>query len=72
LSGYPDDIDLLARVEPEYREFTGWKMALRACRRYEDLPTSARELVELVERFTGVPVSMIGVGPERDECVVRA
>lgn len=72
LSGYPDDIDLLARVEPEYREFTGWKTALRACRRYEDLPSSARELVELVERFTGVPVSMIGVGPERDECVVRA
>lgn len=72
LSGYPDDIDLLARVEPVYDEFAGWKTALRSCRRYEDLPPSARGLVELVERFTGVPVSMIGVGPERDECVVRA
>jgi adenylosuccinate synthase len=59
-------------VEPVYEEFAGWKTALRACRRYEDLPPSARGLVELVERFTGVPVSMIGVGPERDECVVRA
>jgi len=71
LAGYPDDIDLLARVEPHYEEFEGWKTALRSCRRYEDLPLSARRLVELVERFTGVPVSMIGVGPERDDCVVR-
>jgi adenylosuccinate synthase len=72
LAGYPDDIDLLARVEPVYEEFAGWKTALRSCRRYEDLPESARKLIELVEHFTGVPVSVIGVGPERDDCVVRA
>jgi adenylosuccinate synthase len=72
LSGYPDDIDLLGRVEPQYETFDGWKTTLRSCRRYEDLPRSARHLIELVERFTGVPVSMIGVGPERDDCVVRA
>jgi adenylosuccinate synthase len=28
-------------------------------------------LIELVEKHVGVPVSMIGVGPERNECVVR-
>lgn len=72
LAGYPDDIDLLERVEPQYESFDGWKTALRSCRRYEELPQSARQLIELVERFTGVPVSMIGVGPERDDCVVRA
>jgi adenylosuccinate synthase len=72
LAGYPDDIDLLGRVEPQYETFDGWKTVLRSCRRYEDLPQSARQLIELVERFTGVPVSMIGVGPERDDCVVRA
>ena len=72
LAGYPDDIDLLARVEPVYEEFAGWKTALRSCRRYEDLPESASKLIELVEHFTGVPVSVIGVGPERDDCVVRA
>ena len=72
LAGYPDDIDLLGRVEPQYETFDGWKTMLRSCRQYEDLPQSARQLIELVERFTGVPVSMIGVGPERDDCVVRA
>jgi adenylosuccinate synthase len=28
-------------------------------------------LIDLVERSTGVPVSVVGVGPERDDCVVR-
>jgi adenylosuccinate synthase len=28
-------------------------------------------LIELVEKHVGVPVSIIGVGPERNECVVR-
>lgn len=72
LAGYPDDIDLLAEVEPAYEDIHGWKTVIRACRRYENLPVTARQLVELVERHTGVPVSMIGVGPERDDCVVRA
>ncbi|MEY5039480.1 MAG: hypothetical protein RLZZ48_249, partial [Actinomycetota bacterium] len=30
-----------------------------------------RQVVELVERHVGVPVTIIGVGPERDDCVVR-
>jgi adenylosuccinate synthase len=29
-------------------------------------------LVELVEKIVGVPVTMVGTGPERDDCVVRA
>ena len=40
-------------------------------RKFGDLPTQARTLVELVEKHVGVPVTMIGVGPERNECVVR-
>ncbi|MFM7650827.1 MAG: adenylosuccinate synthetase [Acidimicrobiaceae bacterium] len=40
-------------------------------RRYADLPSQAKALIELVEKYVGVPVSIIGVGPERNECVVR-
>jgi adenylosuccinate synthase len=28
-------------------------------------------LLSLVEKHTGVPVSVVGVGPERDDVVVR-
>jgi len=72
LRGYPDDVSLLERVTPVYVTLEGWKTALRNCRSYNDLPDAARKFVELIEREVGVPVSMIGVGPGRDECVVRS
>jgi len=72
LRGYPDDVSLLERVTPVYVTLDGWKAVLRDCRSYNDLPDAARMFVELIEREVGVPVSMIGVGPGRDECVVRS
>ena len=71
LAGYPDDVATLAEATPEYEEIRGWKTDLRACRSYDELPDGARQVVELVERHVGVPVTIIGVGPERDDCVVR-
>ncbi|MFZ9819090.1 MAG: adenylosuccinate synthetase [Ilumatobacteraceae bacterium] len=50
----------------------GWKTALRSCRSYADLPAEAKAFIDLVEREVGIPVSIIGVGPGRDECVVRS
>jgi adenylosuccinate synthase len=35
------------------------------------MPANARALVDLVEANVGVPVTIIGTGPERDDCVVR-
>jgi adenylosuccinate synthase len=45
---------------------------LRECKTYDSLHTNARLLVELVEKIVGVPVTMVGTGPERDDCVTRA
>jgi adenylosuccinate synthase len=71
LDAYPDDSEVLARVECVYEDLAGWHQPLRACRKESDLPPQARKLIDLVERSTGVPVSVVGVGPERDDCVVR-
>jgi len=72
LDGYPDDADVLDKVECVWVELPGWRTALRHCRKDADLPASARRLLEIVERHVGVPVSIVGVGPERDDCVVRS
>jgi adenylosuccinate synthase len=71
LSGYPDRIDVLAEVEPVYATLPGWRTELRGAKTFSDLHPNARALVELVEANTGVPVTLIGTGPERDDCVVR-
>ena len=69
---YPDTVERLARVEPEYVTLPGWKCSTEGVSRWEDLPVSARKLVEIIEREAGVPVTFIGTGPARDAMVVRA
>ena len=71
IAGYPDDSQLLAQVQPKYVDLAGWNKSVSAVRNYSDLPPQAKALVELVEQHVGVPVTIVGVGPERNECVVR-
>ena len=71
ISGYPDDSQMLGQVVAKYVDIPGWNTSVRAIRNYEDLPKQSQQLIELVEKHVGVPVTMIGVGPERNECVVR-
>ena len=68
--GYPDRSDVLARVEPVYTTLPGWRTSLGGCRSTADLPTAARDFVALVEREAGVPVRIVGVGPERDDVLM--
>ena len=71
LQGFPDDAETLAGVECVYVDIVGWKQSLRACRREADLPREVLVLLSLVEQHTKVPVSVVGVGPERDDVVLR-
>ena len=71
ISGYPDDSQILGQVVAKYVDIPGWNTSVRAIRNYKDLPKQSQQLIELVEKHVGVPVTMIGVGPERNECVVR-
>ncbi len=61
----------LEKVEPVYRTFPGWSEDISAVRRFEDLPRAARDYVAYIEEETGVPVALIGVGPERDQMILR-
>jgi adenylosuccinate synthase len=71
-TAFPDDAAALARVTPEYVDLPGWAGPLRDVRRMADLPLEARALVALVEEHAGVPVTIVGVGPGRDEVAVRS
>jgi adenylosuccinate synthase len=55
---------------PVYEEFPGWDEDITAARSLEDLPKNARRYVEALEAMTSAPISVIGVGPGRDESVV--
>ena len=65
--GYPDRSEVLAQVIPDYVTLPGWKTELRACRSVDDLPAEAKAFITVVEQQSGVPIHIIGVGPERDD-----
>lgn len=56
---------------PIYMEFDGWDEDITGCRTYEELPGAAQRLIEFIERRLNLPISMIGVGPEREELIDR-
>ena len=56
---------------PIYEDLPGWAEDITGARSYEDLPEKCREYVEFVEKRIGARISVIGVGPGRDEVIVR-
>jgi adenylosuccinate synthase len=56
---------------PIYDYLPGWFEDLTGCRSFEDLPQAAQDYVEYVEARSGARISVIGVGPEREQAVVR-
>lgn len=67
----PSDVDLLERVKPVYEEMPGWGESICECTTYDALPARARGYVEYIEKFTGVPVKLIGVGKGREQTILR-
>jgi adenylosuccinate synthase len=65
------NISHLKHCEPRYEKLAGWEEPIGDCRAWEDLPASCRAYVERVEELCRVPIDMIGVGPRRDQFVVR-
>jgi adenylosuccinate synthase len=57
-------------AEPVYEEFPGWDDDISKARSLADLPDNARAYVEAIEAMTSVPISVIGVGPGREESIV--
>ena len=58
-------------AKPIYEMLPGWNADITGCRTFEDLPENAQRYVEFVENQIGARVSVIGVGPGRDEVIVR-
>ncbi|MEV8252846.1 adenylosuccinate synthase [Rhodoglobus sp. NPDC076762] len=56
---------------PIYEEFPGWDEDITGARDFDDLPKNAKDYVLAIEKMSGARMSAIGVGPGRDEIIVR-
>ncbi len=67
----PTSAAALELCTPNYVELPTWSQDLSGVRKYEDLPPEARAFIELFETELGVPVTRIGVGPERSQVILK-
>ncbi len=61
----------LENVEPVYEVLKGWKSDTTKIRQYEDLPAEAKAYIAKIEEVVGVNVKYIGVGPAREDIIVK-
>jgi adenylosuccinate synthase len=56
-------------AKPVYEYLDGWSEDISAARSFDELPKNAQAYVRRIEELSGAPVSVIGVGPGRDQNV---
>jgi adenylosuccinate synthase len=61
----------LHHARPIYEDLDGWWEDISKCRTTHELPANAQRYVQRIEELAGTRVSVVGVGPGRDENVVR-
>ncbi len=59
-------------LKPEYTIHKGWKSDITAIVRESDLPKELMDYVAFVEKQTEVPVSIISLGPDRKQTIIRS
>ncbi|MEZ4665576.1 MAG: adenylosuccinate synthase [Thermomicrobiales bacterium] len=57
------------RVQPVLSPSTGWLEDITAARAASELPPRALDYIARIGELAGAPVSMVGVGPDRDQLV---
>jgi adenylosuccinate synthase len=69
LDSFPYHQSILHSATPEYEELPGFDEDITGCREEKDLPAVARDYLRFIEDFVGVPIKLVGVGPDRDQVV---
>lgn len=66
----PASLKRMAACTPLYEEFPGWQDNISGAREVDQLPEEARAYIKAIEDISGVPASIISVGPGRDETII--
>ncbi len=69
---FPMQQSVLFHAKPIYEELPGWKGEdISGCRSFDELPKNTQHYVEYLEGLAGVPMSIISVGPDHDQTIMR-
>ena len=67
----PQGENALAEVKPIYEELPGFSEDITGCRAFAALPGNVQKYIKRIEALTGVKVSIVSVGADREETIER-
>ena len=66
---FPANVAALEKCQPIYEELPGWQASVRDIRQFKQLPAEARQYIARLEEVISCPVSLISVGPKREQII---
>ena len=68
---YPTDVYMHKYLEPVYETHQGWKEDITQVKEYAKLPENCRKYLARLEELLEVPVSIVSVGPDREQTILK-
>ena len=70
IKNFTTNLDVLENCEPVYEEIFGWKENIEDIKNFDELPENAKKYVKRIEELMGVPISIVSLGPERNQTLI--
>ncbi|MEZ4871460.1 MAG: adenylosuccinate synthase [Bdellovibrionales bacterium] len=67
ISNFPITIDDLEKAKPIYESLPGWDEDLSNVDAIKDIPAACLSYIKYIEKFLGIPVDVVSVGPGRNQ-----
>ncbi|MBQ2696149.1 MAG: adenylosuccinate synthase [Clostridia bacterium] len=71
VTDFPASLTELAKCEPIYETLPGWDEDITGVRSFSELPATVKNYVKRIEELCGAKVIMVGVGPNREQNILR-
>jgi len=69
IDNFPSSLSLLSRCRPVYDEMDGWERTAGVTE-YDELPARAKDYLNAISEWLGVPINIISTGPSREETII--
>lgn len=69
-NSYPTNVFIHKYLEPIYETHKGWGVDISGIKKYEDLPENAKKYLKRLEELAGCPISIVSVGPNREQTIM--
>lgn len=71
IENFPAALEELADCVPVYETLKGFDDDISSCRSFDEMPEACKKYIERLEELCDCHISMVGVGPDREQIIER-